>query len=325
MRRILVTGGAGFIGSNFIRYMLGNSPDDYIVNLDALTYAGNLDNLKDLPNASHYSFFEENVCNASAVHGIMRSQCIDTIVNFAAESHVDRSIAGSTRFIKTNVVGTEVLLAAALKYGVDKFVQIGTDEVYGSLDEGSPSSIETDPLMPRSPYAASKASADLLALSYFHTHGMPVCVTRSSNNYGAYQYPEKIIPLFITNILRGKQVPVYGEGRNIRDWLHVEDNCRAIKAVLDSGRPGEVYNIAGGNEIRNIELTERVLTLLGKQDWHLFVEYVKDRKGHDWRYSMNCDKMKDELGWQPQVLFEDGLRGTVKWYERNEEWWTKLI
>lgn len=325
MRHILVTGGAGFIGSNFIRYMLENSPEDYIVNLDVLTYAGNLDNLADLPNTKHYTFFGDNICNASQVGGIVRSQRVDTIINFAAESHVDRSIARSKRFIKTNIEGTGVLLAASLKYGVEKFVQIGTDEVYGSLNEGSPSSVETDPLMPRSPYAASKASADLLALSYFHTHGLPVCVTRSSNNYGAYQYPEKIIPLFITNILHGKQVPVYGEGHNIRDWLHVEDNCRAVKAVLDGGRPGEIYNIAGENEVRNIDLTQRLLTMLGKKDWYLFVNCVKDRKGHDWRYSMNCDKIRKELGWKPQIPFEDGLRDVVKWYERNETWWKKLI
>jgi len=325
MRHILITGGAGFIGSNFIRYMLENSPEDCIVNLDRLTYAGNLDNLKDLPNTSHYAFVKGNISKWMMVDGTMRTHLIDTIVNFAAESHVDRSISRSKNFAMTNVVGTDVLLAGALKYKVEKFVQIGTDEVYGSLNEGSPSSIETDLLMPRSPYAASKASADLLALSYFHTHGLPVCVTRSSNNYGAYQYPEKIIPLFITNILRGKQVPVYGEGKNIRDWLHVEDNCRAIKAVLDDGRPGEIYNIAGRNEIRNIELTEKVLTLLGKKDWYLFVDYVKDRKGHDWRYSMNCDKIRNELGWKPQVPFGDGLRDTVKWYERNETWWTRLI
>ena len=325
MRRILVTGGAGFIGSNFIQHLVAHNPDLYIVNYDCLTYAGNLTNLNGLPTDAHYTFVGRNICRMASVMATLRGHQIDTIINFAAESHVDRSIDAGEQFIRTNVVGTSMLLECALRHSIKMFVQIGTDEVYGSLEEGSPSSVETDLLMPRSPYAASKASADLLALSYFHTHGLPVCVTRSSNNYGAYQYPEKIIPLFITNILRGKKVPVYGEGRNIRDWLHVEDNCRAIECVMMNGRPGEVYNIAGGNEIRNIELTERVLTLLGKQDWQLFVDYVKDRKGHDWRYSMNCDKIRNELGWQPQVLFEDGLRDTVKWYERNETWWKRLL
>ena len=325
MKNIFVTGGAGFIGSNFIRHLIAHNPDLHIVNYDCLTYAGNLTNLNGLPTDAHYTFVGRNICRMASVMATLRGHHIDTIINFAAESHVDRSIDAGEQFIRTNVVGTSMLLECALRHSIKMFVQIGTDEVYGSLEEGSPSSVETDLLMPRSPYAASKASADLLALSYFHTHGLPVCVTRSSNNYGAYQYPEKIIPLFITNILRGKKVPVYGEGRNIRDWLHVEDNCRAIECVMMNGRPGEVYNIAGGNEIRNIELTERVLTLLGKQDWQLFVDYVKDRKGHDWRYSMNCDKIRNELGWQPQVLFEDGLRDTVKWYERNETWWKRLI
>lgn len=326
MKNILVTGGAGFIGSNFIRYLIHTNPELYIINLDALTYAGNLDNLADLSPTDHYKFVMGDISNQTTVMGTVRVNHIDTIINFAAESHVDRSVDYRSRvFVKTNVVGVGVLLNIALKVGIEKFIQIGTDEVYGSLEEESPSSVETDVLNPRSPYAATKASADLLALSYYHTHGLPMCITRSSNNYGAYQYPEKIIPLFITNILRGKKVPLYGDGRNIRDWLHVEDNCEGIAQVLWHGRPGEIYNIAGGNEVRNIDLTYRILEIMGMDCYDAHINRVTDRKGHDWRYSMNCTKIKRELDWEPRRGFDEGLVKTVRWYKDNEAWWKKLI
>jgi len=321
MKNVFVTGGAGFIGSNFIRYLYKNDPNLHIVNYDDLTYAGNKHNLDDLPESVDYLFAKGNICSGRWMSVLMRTHEIDTIVNFAAESHVDRSIENSGLFIQTNVMGTRTLLDSALECGVDRFIQIGTDEVYGSLREDSPSSVETDLPKPRSPYAASKAAADLLALSYYHTHGLNVCVTRSSNNYGAYQFPEKVIPLFITNILQGKKVPVYGKGLNIRDWLHVEDNCEAIRLVAEEGKAGEIYNIAGNCEIRNYELTRMIIQNMGITDWEIQVEYVEDRKGHDWRYSMDCNKIQKELGWMPTIDFSNGLAMTILWYKENRQWW----
>lgn len=323
MKNVFVTGGAGFIGSNFIQHLVKHDPNLHIVNYDDLTYAGNKHNLDDLPKSSDYVFARGNICTGRWVSSILRGHEIDTIINFAAESHVDRSIDSSGLFVQTNVMGTRTLLDCALECGVGRFIQIGTDEVYGSLDSDSPSSVETDLLKPRSPYAASKAAADLLALSYFHTHGLPVCVTRSSNNYGAYQFPEKVIPLFITNILQDKKVPVYGKGLNIRDWLNVEDNCEAIRLVAEKGMPGEIYNIAGNHEIRNIDLTYRILEKMGKDYCHEHIEHVEDRKGHDWRYSMNCGKIQKELGWMPRIPFDEGLAMTILWYKENEQWWKK--
>ena len=325
MKNILVTGGAGFIGSNFIHYLVKNRPDLHIVNYDALTYAGNLLNLDMLPESADYVFAYGDICDKERVVSVIHTENIDTIINFAAESHVDRSIKDSKHFVQTNVMGVQTLLECAVDHNVELFVQIGTDEVYGSLDEDSPGSIETDPLKPRSPYAASKASADLMALSYYHTHGLPVCVTRSSNNYGAYQYPEKIIPLFITRLLTRGKVPVYGEGLNIRDWLYVEDNCRALWSVMENGVPGEIYNIAGNHELRNIDLTKMMMWRMGVGDWESQVEFVEDRKGHDWRYSMDCGKIKRELGWIPRIPFDVGLAMTIEWYKTYEEWWGALV
>lgn len=324
MKNIMVTGGAGFIGSNFIRHLLQTDPKVNVVNVDLLTYAGHIENLIDIPNYKRYLFYQYDICDGDRISSLMRRYQIDTVINFAAESHVDRSIESSQQFVRTNVVGTQVLLDCALNHGIGRFVQIGTDEVYGSLEKDSPSSIETDPLAPRSPYSASKASADLLALSYFHTHGLPICVTRSSNNYGTYQHPEKVIPLFITNVLGGKKVPMYGDGTNIRDWLHVRDNCEAIRLVAEKGTSGEIYNIASGNEIRNIDLTKMLLWGMGISEWGKHVEYVPDRKGHDWRYSMVCDKIREELGWVPKMAFDEGLKGTIEWYRVNVDWWKGL-
>jgi len=325
MGNILVTGGAGFIGSHFIRYLWKEKKDN-IVNLDKLTYAGNLENLRILENNPRYKFVKGDICNRDLVNWVIMSNNINYIVNFAAESHVDRSIKNSEDFVRTNVEGTRVLLDCALKNGIEKFVQIGTDEVYGSLNEDSPSSKETDILKPRSPYSASKASADLLALSYFTTHNLPVCITRSSNNYGPWQYPEKVIPLFITNIIEGKKVPVYGDGQNIRDWIYVSDNCRAINFVMKKGIPGEIYNIGGRNELTNIELTKKILSKMGNsENWENHIEFVEDRKGHDRRYSLNSDKIeRAPFGVVPLMPFEIGLERTINWYKENEELWMKL-
>jgi dTDP-glucose 4,6-dehydratase len=323
MKNVFVTGGAGFIGSNFIRHLFKTDPTVKVINYDDLTYAGNKHNLDDLDSSLNYIFARGNICCGRWVTSLLNNHNIDTIINFAAESHVDRSIENSGLFVHTNVMGTRVLLDCALECGVNKFVQIGTDEVYGSLGNDAISSVETDILIPRSPYAASKAAADLLALSYYHTHGLQVCVTRSSNNYGPYQFPEKVIPLFITNILQGKKVPVYGKGLNIRDWLHVDDNCEAIRLVAEEGRAGQIYNIAGNCEIRNIDLTRMIIQSMGITDWGNHVEHVNDRKGHDWRYSMDCDKIRNEFGWEPKVPFDEGLPMTILWYKENELWWGK--
>ncbi|MGI9063352.1 MAG: dTDP-glucose 4,6-dehydratase [Pseudonocardiaceae bacterium] len=320
--RLLVTGGAGFIGSTFVRRVLqGDEPglrDAEVVVLDKLTYAGNEANLAPIADDPRYRFVKGDVCDGRLVRDVLAG--VDAVVHFAAESHVDRSITGADPFVVTNVVGTSVLLQAAVETGVDRFVHVSTDEVYGSIDVGSWS--ETHPLEPNSPYAASKASSDLLARAYARTHGLDVRITRCSNNYGPYQFPEKVIPLFVTNLLDGLDVPLYGDGRNVRDWLHVDDHCRAVALVLARGRAGEVYNIGGGTELTNTELTQRLLTAVGA-DWSR-VRPVEDRKAHDRRYSLDWTKIHRELGYAPTVGFADGLAATVRWYADHRAWWEPL-
>ncbi len=317
--RLLVTGGAGFIGSNFVRRVVDGtlSGISEITVLDKLTYAGTLTNLSSLPSGS-YQFIQGDICDIELVNRVTKN--IDAVINFAAESHVDRSITGVQEFVETNVLGTQNLLDAAHRNGVETFVQISTDEVYGTISEGSWS--EDFPLLPNSPYSASKASADLITRSYYRTFGLDVRVTRCSNNYGPHQYPEKVIPLFVTNLIDNKTVPLYGSGLNVRDWLHVDDHCRGIYAVLMKGRAGEIYNIGGGQELANKELTLIILDQMGKNASS--IEYVQDRLGHDLRYSVNINKISKELGYQPQIKFEDGIRETIEWYKKNEDWWRPL-
>ncbi len=315
--RILVTGGAGFIGSNFIRYVLNKDRDCGIVNLDKLTYAGNLENLKDIEKDPRYTFIKGDICDPKIVAEAIKG--CDHVVNFAAESHVDRSIIDPSEFVMTNVVGTHILLEVARGAKVKRFIQISTDEVYGSVEKGSSS--EDSPLFPNSPYSASKAGAELLCRSYFITFGLPVIVTRSSNNFGPYQYPEKFVALAITNLIEGKNIPVYGDGRNVRDWIHVEDNCDAIYFILGKGVFGEIYNIAGGSEMQNIEIVDSILKLMGESPSR--IEYVKDRPGHDRRYSLDDSKMRN-LGWKPKFGFKDALSKTIEWYKNKEDWWKKI-
>jgi len=320
--RILVTGGAGFIGSHYVRCLLGNAwgltkPDQVTV-LDKLTYAGNIANLTPVHDDERLRFVEGDILDRGLVDTLMRES--DVVVHFAAESHVDRSILGAADFVMTNVVGTHTLLDSALKQGIDKFVHVSTDEVYGSIDTGSWD--EDRPLEPNSPYSASKASSDLIARSYYRTHRLPACVTRCSNNYGPYQFPEKVIPLFVTNLMDGGTVPLYGEGANVRDWLHVDDHCRGIHLVVENGRIGEVYNIGGGTELTNHELTGKLLEAC-HASWDRVVN-VEDRKGHDLRYSVDISKIGRELGYAPEVEFEKGLVDTVAWYEQNRGWWEPL-
>jgi len=317
--KLLVTGGAGFIGSNFIRHMLDTHPDYSIVNLDSLTYAGNLNNLKGYDTCPHYTFIRGDICDPTLVNTVMEKHGIDTVVHFAAESHVDRSITDASVFVKTNVLGTHTLLEAAKGKNIHRFIHISTDEVYGSRREGS--FRETDNLSPSSPYSSSKAGSDLLALSYHTTFNLPVIVTRCTNNFGPFQFPEKLIPLFITNLIDGKKVPIYGSGKNVRDWIHVQDHCHAIDFLLKKGNSGEIYNIGGKNEKTNIEITEKILKLLKKDD--SMVEYVQDRPGHDFRYSLDSSKLRT-LGWKPSHSFEEGLIDTVSWYAQNEWWWRPL-
>lgn len=318
--KVLVTGGAGFIGSNFVRKVLDGSLGGIssLTVIDKLTYAGTMTNLAELPKDS-FEFIQGDICDQDLALKLASRH--DAIINFAAESHVDRSIAGSRDFVLTNVLGTQTLLDAARIGGIKVFVQISTDEVYGSITKGSWP--ETDPLLPNSPYAASKAAADLISRSYYKTHGLDVRITRCSNNYGPNQFPEKIIPLFITNLINGLKLPVYGNGSNVRDWLHVDDHCRGIHAVLMGGRAGEVYNIGGGTELTNIELTHQILNLMGKDDSN--IKYVDDRLGHDIRYSVDISKISRELGYSPRVNWRDGLEQTVAWYQENEEWWRPLL
>jgi dTDP-glucose 4,6-dehydratase len=314
--RLLVTGGAGFIGSNFVRWRLATC-DDEIVILDALTYAGNLSTIQDVLDGGRVSFVHGDICDRAAVAGAIEG--CDTVVHFAAESHVDRSITGPDEFVRTNCLGTNVMCDVARHVGVDRFLHVSTDEVYGSIAEGA--FTETDPLGPRSPYSASKAGSDMIALAYRETHGLPVVVTRCSNNYGPWQYPEKVIPLFVTNLVDGATVPLYGEGANIRDWLHVEDHCRGIGVALEKGGLGEVYNIGGGTELTNLELTRLVLDGMGVGDDR--IERVADRLGHDFRYAVDTTKL-EALGWKPEVDFTDGLAATIAWYRANEWWWRPL-
>lgn len=319
---ILVTGGCGFIGSNFVRYMLERHPSYKMINFDKLTYAGNLENLDGLDANPNYRFVKGDICDRASVETTVRQHNVDVIINFAAESHVDRSITGPAVFIETNISGTSLLLEVAKQYDMKKYLQISTDEVYGSL--GSTGKFtETTPLNPNSPYAASKASADLLVQAYHRTFKLPVLITRCSNNYGPYQFPEKLIPLMIANAIDGKPLPVYGDGLNVRDWLYVADHCSAIDVVLHNGIAGEVYNIGGNNEMRNIDIVKLLLNKLRKPE--SLIAFVKDRPGHDRRYAIDQRKIMKELGWTPLVTFEEGIAGTVDWYKSNEPWWRRII
>jgi len=330
MKNILITGGAGFIGSNFVRHLLRTMPDLNLVTLDALTYAGSLENLRDLPDESRHAFIQGDICDMDLVGGILREHVIDTIVHFAAESHVDRSILGPAPFIQTNIVGTFTLLEAARSaweksYHGKRFHHVSTDEVFGSLAPADPAFEETTPYEPRSPYSASKASSDHLVRAYFHTYGLPVTLTNCSNNYGPRQFPEKLVPLMILNALRGKSLPVYGDGKQIRDWLYVEDHCEAICRVLGDGKIGETYNIGGGNQPCNIDIVNEICALLdelhpGTGPHARLITHVPDRPGHDRRYAMNISKIRSELGWEPHHDIKSGLRATVLWYLENQPW-----
>lgn len=314
--KLFVTGAAGFIGSNYVRHVLSTTDDEVTV-FDALTYAGNLSSLDDVASDPRYRFVQGDICDRRAVTAAMEGH--DAVVHFAAESHVDRSIVDPDTFVRTNCLGTNVMCDVARTVGVDRFLHISTDEVYGSIEEGS--FVETDRLGPRSPYSSSKAGSDLIALSYEETYGLPVIVTRSSNNFGPYQFPEKVIPLFVTNLLDGRKVPLYGDGLNVRDWIYVMDNCAGVDMVLRKGAVGEIYNIGGGNETTNRDLTEKVLALLGAGDE--MIEYVQDRLGHDRRYSIDCSKA-NALGWTPSRSLDEALAETVDWYRANRAWWEPL-
>ena len=317
--KLLVTGGAGFIGSCFVRYILNKYNDYKVINLDALTYAGNIENLDDISDNKNYTFIHGNICDKKLVRDLVSE--VDCVVNFAAESHVDRSITTPEIFIETNVQGTLNLLQNSKEIGVDRFLQISTDEVYGTLGEEG-YFYETTPLAPNSPYSASKASADMLVRAYYETYKLPVLTTRCSNNYGPYQYPEKLIPFFILQLLKGEQVPVYGDGLNVRDWIYVYDHCNAIDTVLHKGRVGEVYNIGGHNEKTNLEITQIILEAMGRDE--SYIKFVKDRLGHDRRYAISNDKIQAELGWQPTVTFEEGIHRTIDWYLKNQDWIKKI-
>lgn len=320
--RILVTGGAGFIGSNFVNYMLRIHPSYELINLDALTYAGNLKNLKEAEEQPNYQFVKGDITDRNVIESLFEGKKIDVVVNFAAESHVDRSITDPGIFVKTNIQGTQVLLDAAKKYNVKKYVQVSTDEVYGSLGKDGYFTEET-PLSPNSPYSASKAGADLLVRAYHETFGLPVNITRCSNNYGPFHFPEKLIPLMIINALNNRALPVYGDGQNVRDWLHVEDHCSAIDLVIHNGVVGEVYNVGGHNERTNIEVVKAVLAQLGKPE--TLILFVEDRLGHDLRYAIDPTKLSRELGWKPKYTFETGLKQTIDWYINNQSWWKEIL
>jgi dTDP-glucose 4,6-dehydratase len=319
--RALITGGAGFIGSNFIRHVIKERPQWQIVNFDLLTYAGNLANLEGISESNRYRFIKGDISNPVDVKNVF-AEGFDYVINFAAESHVDRSLYDPSLFLKTNVLGTQILLNQAMNSKVQRFLHISTDEVYGSL--GKDGLFREDwPLKPNSPYSASKGSADLMCRAYFETFGFPVIITRSSNNYGPYQFPEKLIPFFITKALNNEQLPLYGDGLNVRDWLYVEDNCSGILAALEKGKPGESYNIGGGNEMTNLEITRIILRAIDRPE--SLIKYVKDRPGHDRRYALDISKAKAELGWRPAMDFRDGLEVTVKWYLANEKWWRDIL
>ena len=318
--KLLVTGGAGFIGSNFIHYILKKYPDDWVFNLDKLTYAGNLDNLKSIAKNKKYKFFKGDICNKKIVNKLVKQ--VDVIVHFAAESHNDRVNLNPEIALQTNIIGTHILLDAAHRHGKKRFHHISTDEVFGHLETCEGSFNEETAYQPRSFYPASKASSDWWVRAYFTTKGLPITISNCSNNFGPYQYPEKVIPLFITNLLENKKVPVYGNGSNIRDWLYVEDHCSAVDLILRQGKIGETYNIGTNYEISNLELTKKILRLLNKGGET--IEYVKDRPGHDWRYAIDASKIKKELGWRPKYDFDEALKVTVDWYKENEQWWKKL-
>jgi len=321
-KKILVTGGAGFIGSNFIQHIVSRRKDWEIVNLDKLTYAGNLENLKDIQENSNYTFVKGDIANSELVNYLFEKYRFDYVINFAAESHVDRSILGSEIFYRTNVVGTNVLLEAARRFGIEKFLQVSTDEVYGSLGENGLFT-ESTPIAPNSPYSSSKAGADLMARAFYHTYDLPVVITRCSNNYGPYQFPEKLIPLMIINALADKELPIYGDGLNVRDWIYVIDHNRAVESVLEKGRAGEVYNVGASREMKNIEIVKLILKILGKPE--SLIKFVKDRPGHDRRYAIDSSKIREELGWQPEFEFEEAIVHTVEWYKNNKSWWERII
>ena len=322
---IIVTGGAGFIGSNFIFHMLKEHPEDRIICLDKLTYAGNLSTLESIMDKPNFRFVKMDICDRPAVYALFEEEHPDMVVNFAAESHVDRSILNPEIFLETNIIGTSVLMDACRKYGIKRYHQVSTDEVYGDLPLDRPDLFftETTPIHTSSPYSSSKAGADLLVLAYHRTYGLPVTISRCSNNYGPYHFPEKLIPLMIINALHDKPLPVYGDGLNVRDWLYVEDHCRAIDLILQKGRVGEVYNVGGHNEMRNIDIVKLICKELGKPE--SLITYVKDRKGHDRRYAIDPTKIHNELGWLPETKFADGIKKTIKWYLENQEWWENIV
>ena len=324
--RIVVTGGMGFIGSNFIRLLLRERPEWELWNVDALTYAGNPENLADVAPAAEaagrYRFYHLDIADGPAIRGLLGGSGIDAIVNFAAESHVDRSIESAAPFVRTNVAGTQELLDAARASAVSRFVQVSTDEVYGDLEPEDPPFTEQTPLAPSSPYSATKAAADHLVQAYHRTHGMDACITRCSNNYGPYQFPEKLIPLMIVNAMEGRRLPVYGKGENVRDWIHVEDHCRGVLAALERGRAGAVYNFGGASERRNLEVVREIVRAVGASEDLL--EFVRDRPGHDRRYAIDFSVARRELGWEPTLTFEEGLAATVDWYRHNRGWWTRV-
>lgn len=325
MKTIIVTGGAGFIGSNFIFYMLGKYPDYRIVCLDNLTYAGNLSTLQPVMSNPNFRFVKDDICDRDAVYKLFEEEKPDMVVNFAAESHVDRSIEAPDIFLKTNILGTSVLMDACRKYGITRYHQVSTDEVYGDLPLDRPDLFFTEetPLHTSSPYSSSKAGADLLVLSYYRTYGLPASISRCSNNYGPYHFPEKLIPLMIINALSDKPLPVYGDGLNVRDWLYVEDHCKAIDLVIHKGRTGEVYNIGGHNEMKNIDIVKIICRQLGKPE--SLITFVTDRKGHDRRYAIDPTKIHDELGWLPETSFEEGIKKTINWYLENRNWWETIV
>ncbi len=322
--RVLVTGGAGFIGSNFIRYLLNEQGTDLkLVNLDKLTYAGNLENLDDIAEDPRYSFVRQDICDSEGLEKVFAEHNPEIVVHFAAESHVDRSISDASPFITTNVLGTQILLDISMKYETRRFLHVSTDEVYGTLAENDPAFTEDTPIAPNSPYAASKAASDLVVRSYHETYGMDVVITRCSNNYGPYQFPEKLVPLMIVNALGDKPLPVYGDGSNIRDWIFVEDHCAALTALIHSGEPGQVYNIGGKTELRNIDLVRKLLGTLEKPE--SLIEFVTDRPGHDFRYAIDTTKIENKVGWSPSTSFEEGLERTVNWYINNPDWLNSVI
>ncbi len=322
MKNILVTGGAGFIGSNFINHILSSRKDLKIINVDSLTYAGNLENLTQSENNPSYKFVKADITDREKMSKVFEENDISDVIHFAAESHVDRSILGSEIFFRTNVIGTNILLEASKRFGIDKFVQVSTDEVYGSLGATGKFS-ESTPLDPNSPYSSSKASADLMALSFQKTYGLPVVVTRCSNNYGPFQFPEKLIPLMILNALNDKKLPVYGDGLNVRDWIYVIDHNKAVELVWEKGKVGEVYNIGANQEMTNIDIIKLILNYLGKSEE--LIEFVKDRLGHDRRYAIDSSKIENELGWKPEFNFEDAIEKTIEWYLQNKSWWERIL